>query len=111
MKGNKIMHMEFDPAMEAIIEDQYKRGVVDLPARVIMLIGKLTYLERQHAKLEVELEKLTIQGRGKTLFTLSYLEDLKECSAKKEKLENDIEDLDEDIAYLIYKIQREAKNA
>ena len=45
------MHMEFDPKMEAIIEDQYKRGVVDLPARVIMLIGKLTYLERQHAKL------------------------------------------------------------
>lgn len=105
------MHMEFDPAMEAIIEDQYKRGVVDLPARVIMLIGKLTYLERQHAKLEVEIEKLTIQGRGKTLLMMGFLDNLKECSAKKEKLENDIEDLDEDIAYLIYKIQREAKNA
>ena len=37
MKGNKIMHMEFDPTMEAIIEDQYKRGDVDLPAYVIML--------------------------------------------------------------------------
>ena len=47
------MHMEFDPAMEVIIEDQYKRGDVDLPAYVIMLIGKLTYLERQHAKLEI----------------------------------------------------------
>jgi hypothetical protein len=111
MKGNKIMHMEFDPAMEAIIEDQYKRGDVDLPAYVIMLIGKLTYLERQHAKLEVEMEKLTIQGRGQTIFPQGYLDDLKQCSTKKEKLENDIEDLDEDIAYLIYKIQREAKNA
>lgn len=105
------MHMEFDPAMEAIIEDQYKRGVVDLPARVIMLIGKLTYLERQHAKLEVEMELLTLKGRGQTIFSQGYLDDLKQCSAKKEKLENDIEDLDEDIAYLIYKIQREAKNA
>jgi chromosome segregation ATPase len=104
MKGNKIMHMEFDPAMEAIIEDQYKRGVVDLPARVIMLIGKLTYLERQHAKLEVELE----EQEGSLRF---HPDELKQVSAKKEKLENDIEDLDEDIAYLIYKIQREAKNA
>lgn len=105
------MHMEFDPAMEAIIEDQYKRGDVDLPAYVIMLIGKLTYLERQHAKLEIELEKLTLQGRERTLLTMGFLDDLKQCSTKKEKLENDIEDLDEDIAYLIYKIQREAKNA
>lgn len=105
------MHMEFDPAMEAKIEDQYNRGVVDLPAYVIMLIGKLTYLERQHAKLEVELEKLMLQSRGQTLLTMGFLDDLKECSAKKEKFENDIEDLDEDIAYLIYKIQREAKNA
>lgn len=100
MKGNKIMHMEFDPKMEAIIEDQYKRGVVDLPAYVIMLIGKLTYLERQHAKLEIEEDVL---GHRE--------EDFKRISAKKEKLENDIEDLDEDIAYLIYKIQSEAKNA
>ena len=105
------MHMEFDPAMEAIIEDQYKRGDVDLPAYVIMLIGKLTYLERQHAKLELELEKLTVQGRGQTIFPQGYLDNLKQLSTKKEKLENDIEDLDEDIAYLIYKIQREAKNA
>ena len=96
------MHMEFDPAMEAIIEDQYKRGVVDLPARVIMLIGKLTYLERQHAKLEVKESILDPQKN-------EY--ELKQISAKKEKLENDIEDLDEDIAYLIYKIQQEAKNA
>lgn len=98
------MHMEFDPAMEAIIEDQYKRGVVDLPARVLMLIGKLTYLERQHAKLEVELEDQECSLRF-------HPDELKLMSAKKEKLENDIEDLDEDIAYLIYKIQREAKNA
>jgi hypothetical protein len=111
MKGNKIMHMEFDPAMEAIIEDQYNRGVVDLPAYVIMLIGKLTYLERQHAKLEIELEKLTIQGRGQTIFPQGYLDELKQVSAKKEKLENDIEDLDDDIAYLIYKIQGEAPDA
>jgi hypothetical protein len=104
MKGNKIMHMEFDPAMEAIIEDQYKRGDVDLPAYVIMLIGKLTYLERQHAKLEVEME----DQEG---FLRFHPDELKQVSAKKEKLENDIEDLDEDIAYLIYKIQREAKNA
>ena len=104
MKGNKIMHMEFDPAMEAIIEDQYKRGAVDLPAYVIMLIGKLTYLERQHAKLEIEMEELD----GSLRF---HPDELKQLSAKKEKLENDIEDLDEDIAYLIYKIQREAKNA
>ena len=94
------MHMAFDPVMEAIIEDQYKRGDVDLPAYVIMLIGKLTYLERQHAKLEVEESAL---GHRE--------EDFKRISAKKEKLENDIEDLDEDIAYLIYKIQQEAKNA
>ena len=105
------MHMEFNPAAEAIIEDQYKRGVVDLPAYVIMLIGKLTYLERQHAKLELELEKLTLQGRDKTIFPQGYLDDLKECTAKKEKLENDIEDLDEELAYLIYQIQREAKYA
>lgn len=96
------MHMEFDPAMEAIIEDQYNRGVVDLPARVLMLIGKLTYLERQHAKLEVEESILDPQENA-------Y--DLQRIAAKKEKLENDIEDLDDDIAYLIYKIQREAKNA
>jgi flagellar biosynthesis/type III secretory pathway chaperone len=102
MKGNKIMHMEFDPAMEAIIEDQYNQGVVDLPARVLMLIGKLTYLERQHAKLEVEENILDPQEN-------EY--DLQRIAAKKEKLENDIEDLDDDIAYLIYKIQREAKNA
>ena len=94
------MHMEFDPKMEAIIEDQYKRGVVDLPARVIMLIGKLTYLERQHAKLEIEED---VVGHRE--------EDFKRISAKKEKLENDIEDLDDDIAYLIYKIQGDAKNA
>lgn len=94
------MHMEFDPKMEAIIEDQYKRGVVDLPARVIMLIGKLTYLERQHAKLEIEEDAI---GHRE--------EDFKRIFAKKEKLENDIEDLDDDIAYLIYKIQRDAKNA
>ena len=104
MKGNKIMHMEFDPTMEAIIEDQYKRGDVDLPAYVIMLIGKLTYLERQHAKLEIELE----DRDGSLRF---HPDELKLVSTKKEKLENDIEDLDEDIAYLIYKIQREAKNA
>ena len=94
------MHMEFDPKMEAIIEDQYKRGVVDLPARVIMLIGKLTYLERQHAKLEIEED---VVGHRE--------EEFKRISAKKEKLENDIEDLDDDIAYLIYKIQGDAKNA
>lgn len=105
------MHMEFDPAMEVIIEDQYKRGDVDLPAYVIMLIGKLTYLERQHAKLEIELEKLTLQGRERTLLTMGFLDDLKQCSTKKEKLENDIEDLNENIAYLIYKIQRETKDA
>lgn len=105
------MHMEFDPAMEAIIEDQYKRGDADLPAYVLMLIGKLTYLERQHAKLEIELEKLTLQGRERTLLTMGFLDDLKQCSTKKEKLENDIEDLNDDIAHLIYKIQREAKNA
>ena len=98
------MHMEFDPAMEAIIEDQYKRGDVDLPAYVIMLIGKLTYLERQHAKLELEIKE-------QTLFPQDYPYNLKRSIAVKEKLENDIEDLDEDIAYLIYKIQREAKNA
>lgn len=98
------MHMEFDPAMEAIIEDLYKRGAVDLPAYVIMLIGKLTYLERQHAKLEIELE----EQEGSQRF---HPDELKQISVKKEKLENDIEDLDEDIAYLIYKIQREAKNA
>lgn len=98
------MHMEFDPAMEAIIEDQYNRGVVDLPARVLMLIGKLTYLERQHAKLELEIKE-------QTLFPQDYPYNLKRSTAVKEKLENDIEDLDEDIAYLIYKIQREAKNA
>ena len=98
------MHMEFDPAMEAIIEDQYKRGAVDLPAYVIMLIGKLTYLERQHAKLEIELEEQESSLRF-------HPDELKQISAKKEKLENDIEDLDDDIAYLIYKIQREAKNA
>ena len=91
------MHMEFDPKMEAIIEDQYKRGVVDLPARVIMLIGKLTYLERQHAKLEIEED---VVGHRE--------EEFKRISAKKEKLENDIEDLDDDIAYLIYKIQGDA---
>ena len=94
------MHMEFDPAMEAIIEDQYKRGDVDLPAYVIMLIGKLTYLERQHAKLEVEESNLDPQKND-------Y--DLKRISAKKEKLENDIEDLNDDIAYFIYKIQRDMK--
>ena len=104
MKENKIMHMEFDPAMEAIIEEQYKRGDVDLPAYVIMLIGKLTYLERQHAKLEIELE----DREGSLRF---HPDELKQLSAKKEKLENDIEDLDDDIAHLIYKIQREAKNA
>ena len=98
------MHMEFDPAMEAIIEEQYKRGDVDLPAYVIMLIGKLTYLERQHAKLEIELE----DREGSLRF---HPDELKQLSAKKEKLENDIEDLDDDIAHLIYKIQREAKNA
>ena len=91
------MHMEFDPKMEAIIEDQYKRGVVDLPARVIMLIGKLTYLERQHAKLEIEED---VVGHRE--------EEFKRISAKKEKLENDIEDLDDEIAKLIYKIQRDA---
>lgn len=91
------MHIEFDPTMEAIIEDQYKRGVVDLPARVIMLIGKLTYLERQHAKLEVEEDAV---GHRE--------EDFKRISVQKEKLENDIEDLDDEIAKLIYKIQREA---
>ena len=96
------MHMEFDPAMEAIIEDQYKRGDVDLPAYVIMLIGKLTYLERQHAKLEVELAE-------RERFPQDYPDDLKLVSAKKEKLENDIEDLDEDIAYFIYKIQQDMK--
>ena len=94
------MHMEFDPTMEAIIEDQYKRGDVDLPAYVIMLIGKLTYLERQHAKLEVEESNLDPQKND-------Y--DLKRISAKKEKLENDIEDLNDDIAYFIYKIQRDMK--
>ena len=98
------MHVKFDPAMEAIIEDQYKRGDADLPAYVLMLIGKLTYLERQHAKLEIELE----ERDGSLRF---HPDELKQLSAKKEKLENDIEDLDEDIAYLIYKIQREAKNA
>ena len=96
--------MEFDPAMEAIIEDQYKRGVVDLPARVLMLIGKLTYLERQHAKLEIEME----EQEGSLRF---HPDELKQLSTKKEKLENDIEDLDEDIAYLIYKIQGEAPDA
>ena len=104
------MHMEFDPAMEAIIEDQYKRGVVDLPARVIMLIGKLTYLERQHAKLEVEMEEWTrrVRASERTFLSQDYLDDLTRISAKKEKLENDIEVLDEDIAHLIYKIQGEA---
>jgi hypothetical protein len=102
MKGNKIMHMEFDPAMEAIIEDQYKRGDVDLPARVLMLIGKLTYLERQHAKLEMEESILDSQEND-------Y--DLQRIAAKKEKLENDIEDLDDDIAYLIYKIQGDTRYA
>ena len=71
---------------------------------VIMLIGKLTYLERQHAKLEIELE----DRDGSLRF---HPNELKLVLAKKEKLENVIEDLDEDIAYLIYKIQREAKNA
>ena len=94
------MYTEFDPAMETIIEDQYKRGDVDLPEYILMLIGKLTYLERQHAKLEIE---ESVLGHRE--------EDIKRISAKKEKLENDIEDLDEDISYLIYKIQREAKNA
>ena len=98
------MHVEFDPKMEAIIEDQYKRGIVDLPAYVIMLIGKLTYLERQHAKLEIELAE-------RERFPQDYPDDLKLVSTKKEKLENDIEDLNDDIAYLIYKIQREVKNA
>ena len=91
------MHIEFDPKMEAIIEDQYKRGVVDLPARVIMLIGKLTYLERQHAKLEIVEDAI---GHRE--------EDFKRISVQKEKLENDIEDLDDEIAKLIYKIQRDA---
>jgi hypothetical protein len=104
MKGNKIMHMEFDPVMEAIIEDQYKRGDTDLPAYVLMLIGKLTYLERLHAKLEIELEE-------RNTFPEDYPDDLKLVSAKKEKLENDIEDLGDDIAYLIYKIQGEAPDA
>jgi peptidoglycan hydrolase CwlO-like protein len=102
MKGNKIMYREFDPDMESIIENQYKRGDVDLPAYVIMLIGKLTYLERQHAKLEMEESILDPQEND-------Y--DLQRISAKKEKLENDIEDLDEEIAYLIYKIQGEAPKA
>lgn len=94
------MHIEFDPTMEAIIEDQYKRGDVDLPEYVLMLIGKLTYLERQHAKLEVEEDAV---GHRE--------EDFKRISIQKEKLENDIEDLDDEIAKLIYKIQGEAKNA
>ena len=104
MKGNKIMHVEFDPAMEAIIEAQYKRGDATFPEYVLMLIGKLTYLERQHAKLEVELE----EQEGSLRF---HPDELKQMSAKKEKLENEIEDLDDDIAYLIYKTQIEVENA
>ena len=82
------MHKGFNSAMEAKIE-------------VIFLIGKLTYLKRQLIKLEIEKSVIVHQ---------KYNYDLKRISAKKEKLKNDIEDLEDDIAYLINKFQRYAKD-
>ena len=94
------MHYEFNPAMEAIITDQYKRGVCDLPSYVIMLTGKLVYLERKHAKLEIQEEMC---GHRE--------EDYKRISLEKEQLENEIDSLDEELAYLIFKIETDAKNS
>jgi hypothetical protein len=58
-----------------------------------MLIGKLTYLHRQHERLEIEDE---VRGHRE--------EDSKQLSAKKQKLEYDIEDLEDDISYFIHRL-------
>ena len=78
--------INFDPAMEVIINQQFEKGLCDRQTKINMMIGKLCDLYRQYGREEIN--------------SMEWGED----NAVFEKLENEIEKLGDDISKELYKI-------
>jgi hypothetical protein len=78
--------IDFDPAIEAIINQQFEKGLCDRQTKINMMIGKLCDLHRQYGKEEAN--------------SIEWSEN----NVVLEKLENEIEKLGDEISKELYKL-------